>query len=255
VVFGAFGAHGLAERLAASDHTAAWDTAARYHLVHALALVLFGGTFWFTGNLNFALGAMVTAWAIPLLLYDIPQTRKLHREASSTRMVSRPRWQHMSTIAWLTLPLGFVILLGQMLQTIPRTTLDAFFGEETVGIYAALSYVVVAGSAVVMALGQSSLARLSQYFAGERLPEFFRLGKQLVLLGVGIGLAGILGAAVGGRFFLAHIYAPSYAVHAHLFVVIMGGGATLYVSTLLAPLTTAMKAFRGQLVVKTISVA
>jgi len=42
VVFGAFGAHGLAERLAASDHTAAWDTAARYHLVHALALILFG---------------------------------------------------------------------------------------------------------------------------------------------------------------------------------------------------------------------
>jgi uncharacterized membrane protein YgdD (TMEM256/DUF423 family) len=42
VVLGAFGAHLLEERLASSGHADEWDTAVRYQLVHALALVAFG---------------------------------------------------------------------------------------------------------------------------------------------------------------------------------------------------------------------
>lgn len=41
VALGAFGAHGL-ERTASSEHLSWWDTAVRYHLVHAVALVLVG---------------------------------------------------------------------------------------------------------------------------------------------------------------------------------------------------------------------
>lgn len=42
VAAGAFGAHGLAATLAASGQTANWDTAFRYCLAHALALVVTG---------------------------------------------------------------------------------------------------------------------------------------------------------------------------------------------------------------------
>jgi uncharacterized membrane protein YgdD (TMEM256/DUF423 family) len=42
VAAGAFGAHGLAATLAATGQTANWDTAFRYGLVHALALVATG---------------------------------------------------------------------------------------------------------------------------------------------------------------------------------------------------------------------
>lgn len=38
VAAGAFGAHGL-ERVATSDQLATWETAARYHQLHAIALV------------------------------------------------------------------------------------------------------------------------------------------------------------------------------------------------------------------------
>ncbi|MCH6256226.1 DUF423 domain-containing protein [Puniceicoccaceae bacterium K14] len=38
VVLGAFGAHGLEDKLAASGLSKTWDTAAFYHLVHAVAL-------------------------------------------------------------------------------------------------------------------------------------------------------------------------------------------------------------------------
>ena len=42
VVLGAFGAHALEEALTERDQLANWDTAVRYQMWHALALVLFG---------------------------------------------------------------------------------------------------------------------------------------------------------------------------------------------------------------------
>jgi len=40
VALGAFGAHGLAERLSASGHVETWKTAALYHLVHSVVLLV-----------------------------------------------------------------------------------------------------------------------------------------------------------------------------------------------------------------------
>jgi len=40
VVLGAFGAHGLEEKLAAAGRVETWETAAFYHLVHAVMLVV-----------------------------------------------------------------------------------------------------------------------------------------------------------------------------------------------------------------------
>lgn len=40
VTFGAFGAHGLHDRLVARDAVSIWTTASTYHLIHALALLI-----------------------------------------------------------------------------------------------------------------------------------------------------------------------------------------------------------------------
>jgi len=42
VALGAFGAHALEKTLAENGHAAIWETAVRYQLVHALALLAFG---------------------------------------------------------------------------------------------------------------------------------------------------------------------------------------------------------------------
>ena len=43
VAFGAFGAHALKTRITDAHLLEVWDTAARYHLIHAVALVALGG--------------------------------------------------------------------------------------------------------------------------------------------------------------------------------------------------------------------
>jgi uncharacterized membrane protein YgdD (TMEM256/DUF423 family) len=52
VAAGAFGAHALAARLS-PERLATWETAARYHMYHALALII--------------LGAVAARWPAPLL--------------------------------------------------------------------------------------------------------------------------------------------------------------------------------------------
>lgn len=64
VALGAFGAHGLADRVSA-ERLAVWETAAHYHLVHALALlaVAWATTRW-PGRLATAAGWLFVAGTV-----------------------------------------------------------------------------------------------------------------------------------------------------------------------------------------------
>ncbi|MEI6714037.1 MAG: DUF423 domain-containing protein [Verrucomicrobiota bacterium] len=44
VILGAFGAHGLKDTLSVNGTTQTWQTAAHYHLIHAVVLLVLAGT-------------------------------------------------------------------------------------------------------------------------------------------------------------------------------------------------------------------
>ena len=73
VAAGAFGAHGLAD-LVTPDRLAVWETAARYHLIHALALLAlaaFGGRLGRAGRVAsaaFVLGVLVFSGSLYVLV-------------------------------------------------------------------------------------------------------------------------------------------------------------------------------------------
>jgi uncharacterized membrane protein YgdD (TMEM256/DUF423 family) len=60
VALGAFGAHALHDRLEAAGHLVTWETAARYQLAHAIALLVVGVLREHRGGLAFS------AWAFAL---------------------------------------------------------------------------------------------------------------------------------------------------------------------------------------------
>jgi uncharacterized membrane protein YgdD (TMEM256/DUF423 family) len=70
VACGALGAHGLAERLTAAGTLHGWETAARYHLIHAVAV--FAASVWLRTT---AIGAgriqwAVRCWAVGVVLFS-----------------------------------------------------------------------------------------------------------------------------------------------------------------------------------------
>ncbi len=74
VALGAFGAHGLADALKAHDTAEIWDTAAHYHLIHAVVLLflaIIGGkepaasyAWW-----SFMLGVLIFSGSLYVLAY------------------------------------------------------------------------------------------------------------------------------------------------------------------------------------------
>ena len=208
------------------------------------ALILFGGTFHLTRNLALSLAAQAGGWGLTVLFFDWPRLRGLIRHSGETTL--RPRWNRkiVRDIVWMALPLGFVMLLVTLRNTIPRTFLESYFGEEELGIFSALSYLVIAGSTVILALSQSSLARLARFHSEGRRDLFVATIQKILLVAAAIGAGGVLVAVVAGKPLLGLLYSPEYAEHNRLFVLIMVAGGVTYVGSLMGSPVMAMKFFR-----------
>jgi O-antigen/teichoic acid export membrane protein len=218
------------------------------------SVVICGATFAWSRSLPWALAALVVAWLVPLLTFDLPQCRRLAALNPGDSLRPAWRWPRLRTLAWMALPMGVVMLLIQLRNTIPRTLLEAAVGEEALGIFSALAYLVIVGSTVTLALAQSSLARLSVYYAAGQARAFGRTVVKLMLLGVGLGTAAVLVTWLLGGPILNLIYSPEYAAHADLLVLIMAGGGMLFLANLLGAPATATRNFRGQMLVHLLNV-
>lgn len=76
VALGAFGAHALKDTLAAGGHTATWQTAVLYHLIHAVALLAlppgkWAGRCWIAGIVLFSGSLYALALGGPKILGPI----------------------------------------------------------------------------------------------------------------------------------------------------------------------------------------
>lgn len=112
VGLGAFGAHSLRELLLQRGMTSAWETAARYHLLHAM--VLFAAALWVRlsqGAVQERLGWASMCWVIGTVLFS---------GSLYVLAVGGPRWVGPVT------PLGGVFLLAGWLCVVA-----AAFGKET----------------------------------------------------------------------------------------------------------------------------
>jgi O-antigen/teichoic acid export membrane protein len=75
----------------------------------------------------------------------------------------------------------------------------------------------------------------------------------MMSLGLILGVAGIVGAAMFGQAVLLWVYRPIYAAHAHTLMLIMLCATITYVAGFLGVGMTAVRSFRAQLPVLTVS--
>jgi O-antigen/teichoic acid export membrane protein len=159
-------------------------------------------------GLGGTIGLAVT-WALVLFFYDIPngiailrasasaQSQKTSESVNSTHLL-QPRFNFfvLRNLVGLSLPLGVVMMLISLNANIPRYFLEHHFGERELGIFSALSYLMVAGTIVVSALGQSASPRLAKYYAAGRTKDFQSLLFKLVGMGTVLGAASVSIAGV-----------------------------------------------------------
>lgn len=180
----------------------------------ALAIVLK-----MTGSLVWAVTFLAITWALIFFFYDLPQGRLLLIESSSSLRTGST--SVLMRLAILAAPMGLVMFLISFNSNVPRYFIEKQLGLSELGIFAALSYLIMASSTVVGALGQSATPRLSNYYATGRRRDFVALLAKLIFIASVIGVLGIAVAAVVGKPLLALLYGAEYSRYGSLFVWIM----------------------------------
>jgi O-antigen/teichoic acid export membrane protein len=223
-----------------------------------LSLVALAAAVALTGNIVWGTTALAAAWAFRLVTYDIPNGAAVLRAARAGNAAEsmRPTWQwrRLARLAWLALPLGFVMMLGSLVTNIPRYFIERFQGTHELGIFAAMAYIVVAGTTVVDALGQAVSPRLARHYAAGEVGAFRALVGKVLGISALLGAAGVLLGLVVGRQVLTLLYRPEYADHLDVFIWIIVAAALGYLAAVCGYAMTAARLFTIQVPIYLLSV-
>jgi glycosyltransferase involved in cell wall biosynthesis/O-antigen/teichoic acid export membrane protein len=200
------------------------------HGLTALAAIAI--TLLLTKNLVFACMSMAAGWLLVLLIIDLPLARKIHIQSNKPFMLLQFDFAALRNLSRLALPLGFVMLLVSLNANIPRYFVDGYLGEEKLGIFAALLYLVVAANQIAIALWQTVSPRLAKLYNAEDFSGFNRLFFKMVSLAIAFGLLGILFAVLAGEYVLGFAYGQEYKNYTDVLVVLMSAATFLYLSSL-----------------------
>lgn len=228
-----------------------------------LSLLMLGIGIYLSGTVLGGAIGLAVIWAVVLIFYDIPSGAAILRAATAnieaqqisqqqSRLHNRhlqPRFNFtkLQSLVGLSLPLGFVMMLISLNANIPRYFIEHHLGERELGIFSALSYLMVAGGIVVNALGQSASPRLAKYYAAGNSKDFKQLLLKTVLIGALLGGISILMAAIAGKEILTILYRPEYAQQVYLFILLMVAAGIGYIASFLGYGMTAAQYFRVQM--------
>ncbi|MDQ2784839.1 MAG: oligosaccharide flippase family protein [Chloroflexota bacterium] len=223
-----------------------------------LSLVALGVAIFLTGNIVWGAGALAAVWAVRLVTYDIPSGATILRAAQARDAATsiRPRWnrRRMSRLIWLALPLGVVMMLGSLMTNIPRYFIERFAGTHALGIFAAMAYIVVAGTTVVDALGQAVTPRLARAFAAGDIGAFRALTAKVLGISAAMAAAGLLLSLCIGRQVLTLLYRPEYATHLDVFIWIIAAAGIGYLASIFGYAMTAARQFTIQVPIYAVSI-
>lgn len=220
------------------------DVTARGNMLDGvLSLVLFGVVMLATGSVVWATTGMIAARLGVLVGYDM----RLARAVVGGDVPTAPLWdaRAMRRLFWAVLPLGLTTALVSLSSNIPRYFIEHHVGRDELGYFSAIAYFVFAAQLVVGALGRAASPRLAILYQNDR-PRFGALVGKLALVGVGLGAAGVLGAALFGEPFLRLVYSEAYARQSHILVLLMIGGGILYINAFFGVAISSARFFKVQ---------
>ncbi|XZO02187.1 MAG: lipopolysaccharide biosynthesis protein [Microcoleus sp.] len=230
-----------------------------------LSLLLLGFGVSVTGSVVGGAIGLAIAWGLILCFWDIRNgililKNALHQTEEADLLVADaepktsqnplyPCWHRktLSKLVLLALPLGFVMMLISLNTNIPRYFIERYLGERELGIFAAISYLMVVGSMVVSALAESASPRLAKYYVAGNSAAFGTLMLKLVGVGLMLGAGGVFVSVVADREILTLLYKPEYADRADLFAWLMVAAGIGYVSSFLGYGMTAARYFQVQM--------
>jgi O-antigen/teichoic acid export membrane protein len=146
--------------------------------------------------------------------------------------------------AYLTVACALVI--SSLFVHLPNILIGYQMDVSSVGVFATISYFLVAGGILINSLSQAATPQLSRHLKHGDFSLFQRLVKLLCLLGLIIGITGIAISWFFGHFFLNAFYNSRIAEHYMVLNWVMCAACVRYIYIFLGTSLGAVKAFHIQ---------
>ncbi|WMV76115.1 oligosaccharide flippase family protein [Geobacillus thermodenitrificans] len=217
------------------------DFTAISRIIKAILMLLLPSIFLFiTNNVIWMVIGLCLSYVLVFIFYDL---KVLKRFTSPKVIFNRKNYIEITKLA---LPLGIVLMLGSLYINIPRIVIEKYLGEEQLGYFAAIAYLIVAGNTFIGAIGQAAAPRLAILFSEKSFIQFKNLLIKLVSIGFVTGIVGVIITLLFGEFILSIFYDSSYAKYNVVFTLLLISGAFNFSSTFLGIGLTATRSFKIQ---------
>jgi O-antigen/teichoic acid export membrane protein len=138
------------------------------------------------------------------------------------------------------------MMLISLNANIPRYFLEHSFGTTALGVFAPLTYLVLAGNTAMSAIGQAATPRLARLSVAQDVAGFRAILGQMLTCGAFLGIGSVAALAIWGRSILTFVYGRQYADQAQLAVWIAAAGGISYLASALGYGLTAAGCLRPQ---------
>jgi O-antigen/teichoic acid export membrane protein len=199
------------------------------------------------GSLEAGATGMAAAWLLVIAVVDVPGSRRfagwpgLRLGRSTIDLIRRAA------------PLGLVMMMLAISQSIPTYVIEYALGTEQLGFYASVAYFLVAGRIVSNAVSQSSSPRLARFLVQRNAPAFRRLLHMNLLLGLTLGVAGVLVSILLGEQLLGLVYGQAYARYGLLLTCTMAAAGLGFMAAFLGAALTAARRFGAMVTMNLLS--
>ena len=154
-------------------------------------------------------------------------------------------WPALWKLAKQTLPLGLVLLLINLCETVTQWFIKRAAGGEgwaELGYFGAMRVVTLGAMFLIVQISTAAGNRLAIYYQKD-LRAFIRLAAKLTGIALGVGVC-VLGAAFHfGEWFLRVLYTPQHAQHYPEFLILVLAQAVVLLAAVFGSVTTHMRQF------------
>lgn len=175
-------------------------------------VVIFGLSFVLTRNVILSVCGLLIIMVVRFISYDMKKAQEY-----ADIIPSFDSWLKLIRIA---LPLGIVSLINSLNTNIPRYLLDRLSSPSDLGIYSALSYVLVAANMLITPVSLLAAPKLADAYNNNRVKQFVKLNIILILFSTLVFIPIILILIIQGENVLKILYSDEYATYNYEFIII-----------------------------------
>ena len=209
-----------------------------------VGLLLAGGVFWYGGGVDEAIIALLGGSLVVLVALDLP---RIARIPGIGPLSPRLDPAAVRPLAGLALPLGLAALIGSLLLTLPSYVIEGTRGTAELGRYATLTYLLLPGNLLMMALGQAASPRLARLLEAGDLPGFRALTWTLCAIALGVALVAVVACSLLGGTLLALVLGDGWRPEAPVLWWLSLASGAYWVACALGVATTAARRLKPQL--------